>query len=205
MDASPRPGRSWYAAVRDWSVRRESPRFRDARREVAGGARGRVLELGVGVGSNWPFLAPGIDYLGIEPDPAMLARARRHGAAQKRVVDLLPVPAEELPFDDASFDTVIVTLTRCSVDDLGRALAETRRVLRPDGELRFWEHVRPDGRFWGPITDRITPLWRYLAGGCHPNRRTLEAMERTGFEVRQLRRFGSGPVPMVVGVAAPRR
>ena len=118
-------------------------------------------------------------------------------------MDLRAAPAEELPFDGASFDTVMVTLTLCTVDDLARSLAETRRVLRPGGEFRFWEHVRPDGRRSGRLYDLLTPLSIRLAGGCRPNRRTLEAVAAAGFEIRSLRRFKSGGYPMVVGAAVP--
>lgn len=199
--ATPVRGHRWYAAMWDFSVRRESEHYREARRDVAGGARGRVLEIGVGTGPNWAYLPEGIEYTGIEPDPFMIGRARRHASEQNRDVDLLQGWAERLPYPDASVDTVIVTLSLCTVEDQAGSLAEVRRVLRPGGELRFWEHIRPDGRFAGRFYDLIEPLWMQLGGGCHPNRRTIEAIRSAGFEIPALRSFRSGAMPMVVGSA----
>ena len=173
------------------------------RRTVAGGGRGRVLELGVGVGANWQFLPAGIAYSGIEPDPHMLRRAQRHAAESRLDVDLHLAAAEALPFADDTFDTVFTTLTLCSVEDLTGALAEVRRVLRPDGTFRFWEHVRPEGRVKARLADAITPAWKRIFAGCHPNRATVEAIQAAGFTMveldggRRRRRF----VPFIIGVA----
>lgn len=175
------------------------------RRTVAAGARGRVLELGVGVGTNWQFLPPGIAYSGIDPDPHMLRRARRHAAESGLDVDLHLAAAEALPFADGTFDVVFTTLTLCSVEDLPAALAEVRRVLRPGGAFRFWEHVRPEGRVTARLADAITPAWKRIGAGCHPNRQTVEAIRAAGFTLveldggRRRRRF----VPFIFGVATP--
>ncbi len=197
-------GHRIFAAFWDRATRKESPRQRAARREVVGGARGRVLELGAGVGTNWQYLPDGVVYSGIEPDPFMVKRALGHAADSKREVDLREAPAEALPFEDGTFDTVIVTLTLCTVSNLERSLAEAHRVLKPGGELRFWEHVRPGGRVRGRLFDAITPAWRRVGAGCNPNRRTVEAIRAAGFEVAVVREFGMMGVPTVVGVATRR-
>lgn len=194
-------GHKRFAAFWDWAVRHENEAGHAARREVAGGARGRVLELGVGVGANWPYLAEGIDYSGIEPDAYMLERARKHAAESSKTYDLRQAPAEALPFDDASFDTVIVTLTLCTVQDVPGALAEARRVLKPGGELRFGEHVRADGRVGAWVQDRLTPAWRKLGAGCHLNRPAADWIRDAGFEITELRRWRQAFMPMVTGVA----
>jgi len=175
--------------------------MRAARRAVAGEAHGRVLEIGVGVGANWPHLPQGIHYTGIEPDAYMLERARGHAAEEGRVVDLQQASAEQLPFDDATFDTIIVTLTFCSVGDLSRSLAEAMRVLKPGGELRFWEHVAADHGAKARVLDAITPLWRRVAAGCEPNRRTESAVRAAGFDVRIEDRSSISGLPAIRGVA----
>ena len=196
-----RLGHRRFAAFWDWAVRHENRDGRAARAEVAGGARGRALELGVGVGANWEYLPEGLDYSGIEPDPYMLERARKHAATAGKAYDLREAPAEALPFDDATFDTVIVTLTLCTVADLSRSLAEARRVLKPGGELRFGEHVRAQSRAGAWLQDRFTPAWRKMGAGCHLNRRTAEAISAAGFEGVELRRWRQAFMPMVTGVA----
>jgi ubiquinone/menaquinone biosynthesis C-methylase UbiE len=199
-------GNKRFAAFWDWAVRHESPEGRASRKEVVAGARGRVLELGVGVGANWEYLPDDVEYSGIEPDAFMLERARKHAAEQGRVVDLHDARAEALPFPDNTFDTVIVTLTLCSVQDLEAALSEARRVLKPGGELRFGEHVRASGRVAGKLQDLVTPAWRKIGAGCHLNRASADAIRKAGFEVSELRRWRQAFMPMVTGVArAPGR
>ncbi|MGI8925366.1 MAG: class I SAM-dependent methyltransferase [Tepidiformaceae bacterium] len=191
----------WFAWFWSKAVARESAAEREARRQVTDGLSGRVLEIGVGLGTNWQHLPAGVEYVGIEPDHFMLRRARANAAAASREVDLREAAAEKLPFEDGAFDAVFTTLTFCSVDDVPQALSEVRRVLKPGGEFRFWEHVRPAGRLSGRAFDVVTPLWSRLGAGCHPNRRTVEAIDATGMGVTSLRRFKKGPIPMVVGTA----
>ncbi len=198
---SDRTNHRLFAWFWDRSTRHESARYKAVRAKVAGGARGRVLELGVGVGTNWAYLPEGTEYVGIEPDEAMVKRARAYAAERGIPVDLRVAAAEDLPFPDDSFDTIICTLTLCSVSDVPRALAEVRRVLRAGGEFRFWEHVRPEGRLASHLFDWLTPVWRRVAAGCHPNRRTVAAIEAAGFEVQSIEAFRRGGLPFVVGVA----
>lgn len=193
-------GHPVFAAFWDWHAAHESPRQQRARRWVMAGTCGRILEIGAGVGANWAFLPPGAAYAGIEPDPHMLARARKHMRERGLELDLYEAVAEDLPFPSASFDTVISTLTLCTVTHLDRALAEVRRVLRPGGQLRYWEHTRPAGRVGGVVFDAITPAWRKVGAGCHPNRRTEEAIARGGFVIQQSDRVNA-TVPMRAGVA----
>lgn len=193
-----------FAAVYDRLTASPRPRERRLRAELLAGLHGDVLEIGVGVGNNWPFLLrDGIRYVGIDPDTAMLERARRRAAALGLAVDLRCAPAEAIPFPDRSFDAVVSTLTLCTVDDPDRAIAEIRRVLRPGGELRFWEHVRPAGAMSGRFFDALTPAWGMVAGGCHLNRATVASLEAGGFRVRVERRFRMLFLPMVVGRAVP--
>ena len=198
-----------FAALYDRVGARWEERYgAELRRELLSGARGRVLEIGVGTGLSLPHYPPVDELVGVEPSGPMLDRARLRAEAAVRDVRLVQASAENLPFEPASFDTVVAIAVLCTVDNPGRALREVRRVLRPEGRFLFSEHVRsPDsGRArWQDLLERP---WGFVAGGCHPNRRTLAAIEAAGFEVAELEE-GEFPAmprlvrPYVKGVATP--
>lgn len=194
-------GHRLFAAFLDFSARHEGRGERRERRAVVSGAKGRVLEIGVGVGSNWAYLPPGISYAGIDPDPFVLARARAHAAGRGLSLELQEAAAERLPFGNDAFDSVVATLTFCTIADVPQALAEVRRVLRPGGEFRFWEHVRPEGRVAGALADAVEPAWRLAGAGCHPNRRTADALRAAGCTILELTPGSIGPLPTIRGVA----
>jgi ubiquinone/menaquinone biosynthesis C-methylase UbiE len=134
----------------------------------------------------------------------MLKRLKAKAESQGIKANVIESGAESLPFEDASFDTVVATLMLCSVRDQSRALAEVHRVLKPGGELRFFEHVRARGRVWSAFQQAIKPLWRIIADGCEPDRDTVAAIRRAGFELAMLENYGFGPYPVrphVMGVA----
>lgn len=193
-------GHRRFAALWDFQSRHESARERRYRAQVAGGVHGRTLEVGYGVGSNWPYLPANVEYAGIEPDPYMRERAIAHRPAG-RELDLGDGDAQHLAFADASFDSVLGTLVFCTVPDASLALRESLRVLRPGGELHFLEHVRARNGVASTLQDFVTPLWRRLGAGCHPNRDTLALIRAAGFEVTRLERMKIGPLPAIVGVA----
>ena len=153
----------------------------DWRRLLAGRARGRTLDLGCGTGRNLPLFGSDSQVVGLELDLYLLATARRRAPTLPLIVGR----AEELPFRDAVFDSVVSSLVFCSVSDPAAGLAEAARVLAPAGELRMLEHVRSDGRLLGWFQDTIQPGWTWLAGGCHPNRRTEETVEAAGFLIER--------------------
>lgn len=163
------------------------------RARIAGAARGRVLELGIGSGLNLPHYGSSVqEVIGIDPSAELLAMARRR--AGTRPVTLLEGSAEALPLEDASVDTVVTTWTLCSVPDVARALAEARRVLRPGGALLFVEHGRaPDPRVarW---QDRLDRPWGCIAGGCHLNRRFDTLIAASGLRIARLEQ-GAVPGP----------
>jgi ubiquinone/menaquinone biosynthesis C-methylase UbiE len=148
---------------------------------VVRGARGLSLDLGCGTGRNLPLYRGRA--VGIDPSRQALARARRR--APKAL--LVRGSAEALPFRDGAFETVVSGLVLCSVPHPDRALAEARRVLEDDGELRLLEHVRSETPWKARMQDRITPLWSFVTGGCHPNRDTEAAVARAGFAVVERR------------------
>ena len=163
--------------------------FAEYRRKALAHAQGRVLEIGGGTGFNLPYYPSTIEELVVtEPAPGMLERARRRAATSALPVTVRQAPAEALPFEGASFDTVVSTLVLCSVDDPDRALAEIHRVLRHGGQLIFVEHVRWEDQERAKWQDRLERPWMVLADGCHPNRATLERIEAGPFDVVDVER-----------------
>ena len=168
------------------------------RQRLLADATGRVLEVGGGTGANLPFYGPGVESLTItEPEPAMLRRLERRVSEQAPQTKVLRAPAEDLPFDDDSFDVVVSTLVLCGVDDQTQALRELRRVLRPGGRLIFIEHVRSDEPGLASWQDRLNGLNRLVAC-CDCNRNTLASIEAEGFEVADVEHTRLNKVPPFV-------
>ncbi len=163
-----------------------------------------MLEIGVGTGHSFSFYPVETHVVATDPDPHMLDRATKRLAELGAThIELRQASAEALPFEDSSFDHVVSSMVLCSVNDVRRVLAEARRVLKPEGTIRFWEHVRNDGsRFWGRAQDFVTPIWRWFGAGCHPNRRTEHAIEEAGFAIEWIERNRDVPFePVIYGVA----
>lgn len=200
-------GHPWFAALYDRLTRSAERKFLGAhRRWLCARAAGRVLDLGAGTGANFPYLSAAAEIVAVDPDSYMLERARRKAASLQRAVTFLPDASEALSLESASVDAVLATLVLCTVADPERALAEVRRVLRPGGRLLFLEHVRLEHAVWGRVQDVVTPLWRVLCAGCHPNRDTVAAIRRAGFAIGGLERYAFGPIPgplFVRGAAVP--
>ena len=172
-------------------------------------ARGRVLEIGAGTGANLRFYGPAVESLTMtEPEPPMLRRLQRNVRAQTPSATVLRAPAEDLPFEDSTFDVAVSTLVLCGVNDQPRALRELRRVLKPGGRLLFLEHVRSDDARLARLQDRMNGINRFLVG-CECNRPTLGSIERAGFTITQLADTTELPKvprfvqPVIVGTAAP--
>ncbi|GAA3224070.1 class I SAM-dependent methyltransferase [Actinocorallia longicatena] len=158
------------------------------RAELVAGLRGRVLEIGPGTGLNFPHYPAEVTLLtGAEPEPYLRERA---GAAAREAavpVELVEAEAGDLPQEDGVFDAVVVAGVLCSVPDQARALAEIHRVLRPGGELRFYEHVRSRSVSFARWQALAAPGWARMMGGCRPDRDTLGAIRSAGFEVGRVR------------------
>ena len=200
-------GHRWFAALWDRmsaaSERAHGPKIRP---RIMGETSGDVLEIGAGTGASFSYYPKDARVIAIEPDPYMIERAHKRLAELGNPnIQLRQAPAEELPFEDASFDHVVASLVFCSVRDQAKAFAEVRRVLKPDGTFRFWEHIRnDDSRFWGTVQDAITPVWRWFGAGCHPNRRTQQAIEDAGMCIEWVEKFRAAPgTPEIYGVARP--
>ncbi len=158
------------------------------RAEIVPVAEGRVLEVGMGSALNIPFYDPDRVELvwGLEPSPAMRRKAHKNLRQAPFEVQLLDLPGEEIPLDDHSVDTILLTYTLCTIPDWRVAMQQMRRVLRPGGKLLFCEHgAAPDARIrkW---QNRVNPLWKKVAGGCNLNRPIPELIETGGFSIQSL-------------------
>ncbi len=183
------------------------------RERLLEGLVGAVVELGAGHGLNFPHYPAGVEeVVAIEPEPTLRAAAADAAANAPVPIRVIAGVADELPLGDASVDAAVASLVLCSVPDQGRALAELRRVIRPGGELRFYEHViaeRHPKRLLLQIADR-SGFWPCIAGGCHPARDTGAAIERAGFEIEtgEQLMFAAAPllpsIPHILGVARRR-
>ncbi len=194
------------AFARLWSVmsRHEPAEIRRHREELLAGLSGRVIEVGAGAGSNFAHYPATVEeVLAVEPEPYLRERARAAAAARADVrIDVVDGVADQLPADAASFDAAVACLVLCTVPDQAGALAELRRVLRPGGELRFYEHVRsnnPALALSQRVVDRV--FWPRAFGGCHTARDTTTAIRRAGFDVEDQRRMWVNPLPIAFPVA----
>jgi len=167
-----------------WAMRQAA--LTEFRQRLVPAAEGRVLEIGAGSGLNLPFYSGQAEnVVALDPSPALLSRARRDATGNQRVV-WLEASAEAIPLDDRCVDTVLTTWTLCSIPDVACALGEVRRVLTPSGKLLFVEHGRAPDASVGRWQDRLTPLWKRVAGGCHLNRPIVLLIERAGFLIETL-------------------
>jgi ubiquinone/menaquinone biosynthesis C-methylase UbiE len=161
--------------------------FAPFRERVVGAARGRVLEIGIGSGLNLASYRPCAEEVyGVDPSTELLAKACNRLNTARIPVKLVKGSGEKLPFDDRSFDTVVMTFTLCSIPDVALAVREMRRVLRPEGELLFVEHGQAPDPSVVRWQDWLTPAWKRLGGGCHLNRKIDDLIKADGFRIERL-------------------
>lgn len=171
------------------------------RSQLVPSCQGTVLEVGIGSALNLPFYDPGKVGLvyGLEPSEGMRRKAQSKLESSPVPVEWLDLPGEKIPLEDNSVDTVLLTFTLCTIPDSQAALAQMRRVLRPEGRLLFLEHGQaPDTgvRKW---QDRITPAWKKIAGGCHLNRPISHLLEDAGFRVEEIDNLYVPNTPKIAG------
>ncbi len=186
--------------------------FRELHRRLRAGLRGRVIEPGCGDGHTFEHYPPEVEYvLAVEPDPTARAVAAERARSAATQIDVVAGVAEELPAEDGAFDAAVVTGVLCTVPDPARSLREVRRVLSPDGELHFWEHVRSGHVAFRMIQRAADALfWTRALGGCQTTRDTEAAIRAAGFQIVELDRgFHSSSwltitsAPYVFGSARP--
>jgi ubiquinone/menaquinone biosynthesis C-methylase UbiE len=162
-------------------------------------ARGRVLEIGIGSGLNLPFYSSQVECVyGVEPSVELQKMAEERAKKSNTKVEFLSQSAENtLALADDSVDTVVMTWTLCSISDPPRALAQMKRVLKPNGRMLFIEHGRSPDAGVARWQDRLTPAWKKIGGGCHLNRQIDEILRAAGFAIQELKTgYLSGPRPM---------
>jgi ubiquinone/menaquinone biosynthesis C-methylase UbiE len=165
------------------------------RRDAIAHATGRLLMVGLGPGTDLKFVPPAVTSISaVEPVAAFRQMASRLALRHGISADIVEGTGESIPFGDNSFDSVHIGLVLCSVDDVAVTLGEIRRVLAPGGRLVVLEHVRGEGAT-GRFQDLIAKPWSRLAGGCEPNRRTVDSIAAAGFNTSGLRRLARTPVP----------
>lgn len=165
-----------------------APQIMKKRSQIVPAAEGRVLEVGFGAGPNLEFYDPEkvSRVFALEPSEGMRRKARNAIDAARVEVEIIDLPGEEIPLEDDSVDTVVLTYTACTIPDVDAALAQMRRVLRPGGRLLFSEHgLSPDA---GVATwqRRIEPVWKPIAGGCHLTRQPDALLTRAGFILERM-------------------
>jgi ubiquinone/menaquinone biosynthesis C-methylase UbiE len=160
------------------------------RAELVDGLRGDVLEVGTGTGAMFPAYGVDVRVAAIEPDDEFRVAAEEAARAARATIRVLPGTAESLPFGDSSLDAIVTSTVLCSVRSVAETLAEFRRVLKPQGQLRLLEHVRSERWPAGFLMDLLNPIWlRVNKMGCRWNRRTVDAVRNAGFDIASAREY----------------
>ena len=164
------------------------PQIMKKRSQVVPAAEGRVLEVGFGSGTNLGFYDPvRVERLfALEPSKGMRRKAAKAVAASPLEIEWLDLPGEEIPLEDESVDTVVLTYTACTIPDVNAALEGMRRVLKPGGRLLFSEHGAAPDPGVAKWQRRIEPIWKPIAGGCHLTRKPDRLIEDAGFMIERL-------------------
>ncbi len=174
---------------------------RKQREKVVPHCEGRVLEIGMGTGLNLDFYDPSkIDMVfGLEPAAEMVERARPLAEAAPFPVEFIDLPGEEIPLEDNSVDTVLLTYTLCTIPGTLAAMQGMRRVLKPGGKLIFSEHGRAPDAGVSKWQDRLNGVWGHIAGGCNINRNIPHLIEEGGFKITDLNQMYVPSTPRVLG------
>ena len=178
-----------------------SPMISKERATIVPEAQGRVLEIGFGSGHNAPHYDNAkISHLyALEPSAAWRRLGQKRVDALPFPVEWLDLPGEEIPLDDASVDTVLVTFSLCTIPGVEAALAGMRRVLKPGGKLVFLEHGEAPDNGVAKWQGRVNGVWGKLAGGCHLNRKPDLLIDKAGFQIDKIERHYAPMMPKIAG------
>ena len=170
-----------YFLPRLLNLAMKAPALNQVRRQLVPMATGRVLEIGIGSGLNLPYYDKSVHVTGVDPSVELQRYARDVADEAGIEVDFLTTGGEEIPADDNSFDSVVMTWTLCTIAEPGRALAEIRRVLKPGGQVVFAEHGEAPDAGIARWQARLNPMWNAMAGGCNLNRQIVPLYEDNGY------------------------
>ncbi len=167
----------------------EQSKFKKVRIELLASAHGRVLELGSGTGINFP-LYRGVDHvMAIEPSQHMIDRSQEKHKQAVVPIEIVKASAEQLPFDDNTFDTVVATLVFCTIPNMKQAIEEMKRVCKPEGEILLFEHVKMENKALSTLQNMLTPAWKKICDGCCLNRETLNTFRAHGMSIEKIEKF----------------
>jgi len=189
-----------FPTVLDWAMR--APELKPLRARTVEHAHGRVLEIGFGAGHNLKFYPKSVELVvAVDPNPGLSAMAQGRIKRSNVKVEHHQITAETLPFPAASFDCAVSTLTLCSIPNVGAALAEVRRVLKPGGEFSFLEHGRCPDLAVNKWQNRLTPVWKIIGDGCHLNRNIEALVRNAGLQITALENLVLPKAPRAIGYA----
>ena len=171
--------------------------FKGIRADLIQRASGEVIEIGSGTGINFPFYREVTSVTAIEPNPYMIQQAKSKQEKATVPIDMIQADAEELPFADHTFDTVVATLVFCTIPNVEKALEEMKRICKPNGKILLFEHVKMDNPFLANLQMMLTPLWKRICDGCCLNRDTVSVLESKGFNIVELKKFYRGLFVMI--------
>ncbi|WKA57275.1 class I SAM-dependent methyltransferase [Planococcus shenhongbingii] len=184
---------NWFPKVYNSAMKPlEKIRVSQLREAIIGKAHGRVLEIGSGTGANFPFYRNVMRVDAIEPNPQMSRQSTPQISKSHVPIEIHTAKAEDLPFKDNFFDSVVATLVFCTIPDPEKALQEIRRVSKPGAVVLFLEHVRMPQSTLGKAQDIITPLWRKAFDGCHLNRDTLGLISQSPLSITKVDSYYKG-------------
>lgn len=167
----------------------EHRKFKRVRKELLRSATGRVLELGAGTGINFPLYENANHVTAIEPSQHMIDRSQSKFNKAAVPIKIVKAGAEQLPFNDDTFDTVVATLVFCTIPNVEKAIDEMKRVCKPNGKILLFEHVKMENRVLSRLQDWLTPVWKKICDGCCLNRETLHTFMIHGLTVVKVEKF----------------
>lgn len=183
----------WLPHIYDVAMKPlEKTRFERIRAGLVRKAQGKVLEIGFGTGANFRYYRNVERVDAIEPNPAMAKQAMKRIKKIRTPIYAYQAKAEELPFPDNSFDSVVATLVFCTIPEPERALQEIRRASKPGAKVLLFEHVKMDQKVLGKTQEALTPLWKKVCDGCHLNRDTLQLVKRSGLDIEKVTSYYGG-------------
>ncbi len=183
----------WFPYLYDVAMKPlEKSRFEKIRSNLVEKARGDVLEIGFGTGANFRYYTNVERVEAIEPNPQMSIQAAKRIKQARAAIYTYQAKAEQLPFEEDRFDSIVATLVFCTIPDPERALQEIRRTSKPGARVLLFEHVKMDQNLLAKTQQALTPVWKKMCDGCHLDRDTLKLVEQSGLEVQHITSYYGG-------------